>query len=348
MKFSDIPGHEATKEALRAMVRQQRLPHALLLWGPEGAGKLALARAFAAFLHCEHPTPDGDSCGHCGPCRQHAALNFPDMLYVFPTAGSRNSRALTSDDLLEPWRTFLERYPLAPWPAWLELMDAGNAQPAIRVAESENLLHRLSHSNYGAATRVALVWLPEKLTPEAANKLLKIIEEPEPGQLFLMVSEAPQLILPTIFSRLQRIKVGEASVGLRRKWLTANAETTEFSELFRRLMRLAFSRRVGELKRWSEQAAELRREKIIRLLTYCSAQIRVGLMYRMAGPDYTLLSDDDRTFAANFSRYLTPENTARLKTEFETAARDVAGNANPRIVLFDMALQCILHIRNIQ
>lgn len=357
------------------MVRQRRLPHALLLSGAEGLGKLALARAFATYLHCADPTPDGDSCGKCGSCRQHAALNFPDMIYTFPTSGSRNGHPVTSEDLIGQWRTFLNDYPLAPYPKWLELMNAENAQPSIRVAESEIILNRLSHSNYGAATRVVLIWLAEKLTQEAANKLLKIIEEPAEGQLFLMVSDSPQLILPTIYSRLQRITLHRLTDNQMEQWLTTRygidaamaretaglcegiparadalidlqSETNEFKELFRRLMRLAYSRRVGDLKRWSEQVADLRREKILRLLTYCSGQMRANFLYGYAGTDYVPLSADDADFASKFSLYINPVNVERFKTEFEQAARDVAGNANAKIVLFDMALQCILHIRS--
>lgn len=374
MKFSDIPGQETVKTALRRMVGQHRLPHALLLSGPEGIGKLAMARAFAAYLHCASPTPEGDSCGHCGPCRQHAALNFPDIVYSFPTAGSRNSRTLTCEDLSGQWRTFLDEDPLASWPGWVALTGAENAQPAIRVADSEIILRHLSRSNYGASTRVVLMWLPEKLTQEAANKLLKVIEEPAEGQMFIMVSNNPQLILPTIGSRLQRLVMHPLSCEDLSRWLAGRYgldsetvretalisegiparavgimdtrdETREFSDLFRRLMRLAYSRRVGDLKRWSETVADLRREKIIRFLTYCSRQIRVNLLYGCAGAGSVALSADDSDFVSKFAPYINPANAELFKTEFEQAVRDVAGNANARIVLFDMALQCILHIR---
>lgn len=272
------------------------------------------------------------------------------------------------------WRTFLDEYPLAPYPKWLELMNAENSQPSIRVAESEIILNKLSHSNYGAATRVVLIWLAEKLTQEAANKLLKIIEEPAEGQLFLMISNNPQLILPTIYSRLQRITLHRLTDEQMEQWLTTRysldatmahetaklcagiparadalidlqSESNEFKELFRRLMRLAYSRRVADLKKWSEQVADLKREKILRLLTYCSRQMRVNFLYHYAGTDYEPLSTDDEDFASKFSMYINPVNVERFKREFEQAARDVAGNANAKIVLFDMALQCILHIR---
>ncbi len=76
MKFSDIPAHEHVKERLRALVDNNRLPHALLLEGPEGVGKFALARALAQYLHCENRI-NGDSCGICPSCRQHDTLTRP-------------------------------------------------------------------------------------------------------------------------------------------------------------------------------------------------------------------------------------------------------------------------------
>ena len=83
MKFSQVIGHEEQKSLLRYSVDNDQLPHALLISGPSGIGKMTLARALAQYIHCTNRV-NGDSCGKCPSCRQHQSLNNPDMHYVYP------------------------------------------------------------------------------------------------------------------------------------------------------------------------------------------------------------------------------------------------------------------------
>ena len=210
MRFADIAGHNNVKEHLRTLVDSDRVPHALLLSGPEGTGKLALARALAQYMHCVSPV-NGDSCGRCPSCVQHASLNNADMHFVYPIVKSKQKHQLVSTDMADAWRNFLSCGNYASWQRWLDIIDAGNSRPGIYVEESAEILRKLNISNFSARYKVMVVWLPEKLQGEAANKLLKIIEEPFDDTKFIFVSNDPASILPTILSRLQRVAVTRLS-----------------------------------------------------------------------------------------------------------------------------------------
>lgn len=206
MRFADIPGHEEVKARLREMVDTDRIPHALLLEGPAGSGKFALARALAAYIHCTDRTPDGDSCGKCPSCRQHQAFNHIDTLYSFPVV-KKSGKPAVSDDYAELFHEFMQKYPYMDIDRWLESLDNINAQPQIYVEEGNELLRRLSYMARQSKYKVVLLWLPERFKEETANKLLKLVEEPFADTIFIMVSNNSRGILPTIYSRTQRIMV---------------------------------------------------------------------------------------------------------------------------------------------
>ena len=374
MKFSDVIGHDEAKKLLREMVRNKRLPHALLLWGAPGIGKLALARAFAQYVHCAHSAGSHDSCGQCPACLQHESLSFPDMMYAYPTAGSKGGRAMLSDDYLPQWRQFLTDYPLAPYEKWLELMNADNSQPTIRTDESMEIIRKFSLSNYASSMKVMILWLPEKLQPAAAYKLLKLIEEPEEGNMFVMVSNAPQLILPTVFSRLQRIRLESPRREELEGWLMSRhdldparaaevarvaegnparalslleelGEEAQFRSLFQEVMRKSWLRDVSGLKAWSEEVAQLRREKSRRFLGYCLRQLRQNFVYNLHLPSLVPQTNADRQFSSRFAPFIHPGNVEALMKEFSEADLDIAANANARIVFFDLALRLIMLIK---
>jgi DNA polymerase-3 subunit delta' len=377
MRFKDIIGHEEAKARLRKMVSDNQLPHALLFSGSEGIGKLALARAFAQYLHCTNRTPDGDSCGKCPSCIQHENDNFPDLLYVFPTAGSKQGKANTVEDLLPQWYEFIHNYPLAPYEKWLNLMNADNAQPLIKTDEAKEIIIKMNLSNYAAEQKVMILWLPEKLQPSAANRLLKQIEEPAKGNIFLMVSNNPEDILPTIYSRLQRIELTAPSRQLIADYLTRDkgvypqmanilaincegnlqkalnmleldGEHAEFLKYFQELMRTAYRADVTGLKKWSDDVTAFKREKIRRFLTYCTRMIRENFLYNFHNGELLSLNPQEENFSRNFAPFIHEGNVAQMMNELDMANRDIAGNGNSKIVLFDFALQMIILLKTIK
>ena len=185
-------------------MREGHIPHAQLFTGISGIGKLQLALAYAQYLNCPHRT-DEDSCGTCPTCLQYSRLQHPDLHFVFPIV--KTDAADTCDGYLEPWRDILLNKRYFDLDDWHEALGVETKQSMIYEKESGEILRKLSLKSYGDGYKVMIIWQPEKMNADCANKLLKILEEPAPKTLFLMVSEHPEQLLSTIQSRVQTIRV---------------------------------------------------------------------------------------------------------------------------------------------
>ena len=207
--FGDIIGQERVVEQLRRSVDENRLAHALLITGPRGNGKLPIAVALAKYLLCGNKA-GGEACDCCPTCVKVNKLIHTDLHFVFPVKKKKNSSsdsAPVSDDYIQEWRELLTKNPYFGYDAWLQKLDVDNQQPMIYERESGEILHKLSMHSREGGWKVVIIWLPEKMKEAGSNKLLKIIEEPPQDTLFILVSEEPDHILPTILSRTQRIDV---------------------------------------------------------------------------------------------------------------------------------------------
>ena len=372
MRFADIHAHENVKAHLRELVDSNRLPHALLLEGPAGIGKFALARALSQYIHCENRI-DGDSCGKCPSCKQHASFNQPDTVYSFPILKSESSTAI-SDDLFPEFKEFLTENKFMDFDNWLKLLNNPNGQPLIYVAESMNIIRKFSVTSYATRFKVLLMWLPERMQPECANKMLKMIEEPMADSILIFVSNTPQEILPTIYSRMQRVKVRplsepeletyliqECSVAPEQapgmahlaqgsflnieKQLSARNDADKFLEYFITLMRQAYQRKIGLLRKWSVDVAGLGREGSMRFLAYCERMMRENFITNLRIPGLVYLNQDEETFSRKFSPFINERNVERLLNEFESARLDISANGNAKIIFFDLAVKVILLLK---
>lgn len=372
MKFSDILGHENVKERLRAMVDDDRLPHALLLQGPAGVGKFAMARALTQYIHCEN-RHNGDSCGHCPACVQQQSFNHIDTIFSFPVIKGKNREA-TSDDYITDWKDFLRENPYMDFSRWLAALGNANAQPVMYVEESAALIHKLNFTAHKARYKTVVMWLPERMNSECANKLLKLVEEPYADTVFIMVSNTPQDILPTIYSRTQRIEMkrmpddtvasylidnmgvdptdamavahlSEGSLIEAMRQVSLGNQQRESLELFMRLMREAYKRDIRALRQWSVDVSALGREGEIAFLTYCERMVRENFIYNLHTQALNYLNRDEAGFSSKFARFITERNVVKLIDELDSAITDIAGNANAKMVLFDLAIKVIMLIK---
>lgn len=372
MKFADIPGHDDIKDRLRRMADADKLPHALLLEGPAGTGKFMLARALAQYIHCTARS-GGDSCGQCAACLQHSTFNHIDTLFSFPVVKGKSGGAALSDDWLDDFKAFMGQYPWMDFEQWLISLDNINARPQIFVEEGNELLRRLTYMTRRSKYKVVLLWLPERLKEETANKLLKLVEEPFADTKFIMVSNEPRLILPTIYSRVQRIAVGRytdseisailASEGLASDTISAAAPLAEGSvteahrhcgnndtrmrmfDLFTTLMRKAYGRKVGELRQWTDKVAELGREGMIQFIDYCTRMVRESFIMHLHDDRLQTLGADERAFAERFHPFINHLNVEDIIAGFDRARRDIAANGNAKVIFFDIALHTIIYLR---
>lgn len=384
MRFTEVIGQNEAKERLVQMVIENRLPHALMLCGPQGSGKMALALAFASYLLCPNRKGEAgmfgpaetakDSCGSCQSCTMLRKWAHPDLHFTFPVIKLPSMNAAykpVSDDFIAEWHAMLERGPYFSLEEWLSEMDAENQQAIITVGESNELIRKLSLKASQGGYKVSLIWLPERMNTECANKLLKLLEEPPQETVFIMVCEEPEKLLETIRSRVQRIDIrkisteaiehalvqqrgldAETAKALARiangNWLKAlemldsDNENRLFLDRFIALMRLCYKRDINELKRWSEQMAAYGRERQLRFLNYSQRMIRESFMHNFQTPELCYMTIEEAQFAKNFARFINEANVISINDLLDRCQRDIAQNANAKIVFFDMVLKMIV------
>lgn len=382
MDFNDVIGQEAIKQRLQQMISEDRVPHAIMLCGPAGSGKLALAIAFgcellrkgapqaaAASLFGEPEGPD--------PVTEAMLrkLEHPDLHFTYPTIKTPSmgsDHQPVSDDFAREWHELLTTEgPYFSTDQWMTAMGAANQQAIITAGESDELSRKLSLKSSQGGYKVSIVWLPERMNLASANKLLKLLEEPPRQTVFIMACEQPELLLETIRSRTQRIDVRPISTEsieqalINRRaldadnahriarvsngsWLKAldaleaGNENRMFLDMFIMLMRLAYTRNLKELKQWSETVSGYGREKQRRMLSYFITQVRENFMYNFHLPEINYLTQDEENFARNFSRFINEANVIEMMELFERTRRDIGQNANARIEFFDLAMQVIV------
>ena len=373
VNWCDIIGQEEVKQHLIRLLAENKLPHAIMLCGPRGAGKLPLALAFAQMLLCQHPTEDG-ACGNCSDCHMSSLWAHPDLHFTFPVYKAKSSDHPISDDYLQQWREQISRTPYFDTEDWLEDIGAENQQVVIYVQESDNLQKKLALKSSQGGRKVVIIWLPERMNEQTGNKLLKLIEEPPVGTHFLLVSQEPDLVLGTIQSRVQRINVpalpeqvisqalqeryampqdnanllahiaqGSYTEALKR--MQRDSEQQQFFDLFVQLMRHSYARRIKEMHLWSLAVSELGRERQKRMLEYFQQQLRENFIYNFHQPQMNFLGREEENFSTRFAPFINERNVVGIMNVLSDAQRDIAQNVSPRMVFFDLALKMIVLLK---
>lgn len=381
MLFRDIIGQEEVKRQLRASVREGRIPHAQLFAGISGIGKLQLALAYAQYLNCPNRTEE-DSCGVCPTCLQHQHLQHPDLHFAFPIV--KTDAGDTCNDFLDHWRQLILNKHYFDLDDWHEALGVENKQSMIYEKESGEILRKLSLKAYGEGYKVMIIWQPEKMNATSANKLLKILEEPAPRTVFLMLSEHPEQLLSTILSRVQTIQVprletetiaselqrrgitGTQATDIARlangSWLAAlkKADETEENQQelrdFIALFRDAYT--VGVLKdpqkkydslkhlrQWSLDMAGIGREKQKHFLQYAQQQVRENYIRNMGNPELNYQMEEERDFSVKFAPFIHEGNVEGIMNQLDLAERQIEQNGNAKMIFFDLCLQMIVLIK---
>ena len=379
MLFSQIIGQDEVKQRLRVAVREGRVPHAQLFAGMSGIGKLQLALAYAQYLNCPHRT-DEDSCGVCPTCLQYQHLQHPDLHFIFPLPGAGDQ----CDAYLEQWREMILNRRYFDLDDWYEEIGAENKQGIIPQSEAQEIIRKLSLKAYGNGYKVVIIWQPEKMNTVAANKLLKLLEEPPKETVFLLVSDTPEQLLSTILSRVQTIRVPrlEANViaaGLEKEGLEtskakdiariangsylnarkkAEALETEQQELadFIALFRDAYTvgvlkdaqKKYDSLKRlrqWSMDMAGIGREKQKHFLQYAQQQVRENYIRNIGREELNYQMEEERDFSLKFAPFIHDGNVEGIMNQLDQAERQIEQNGNAKIIFFDLCLQMIVLIK---
>lgn len=377
MQFKDIVGQEQAKQRLIKSVKEGRIPHAQLFTGPEGTGKLAIAIAYAQYISCQN-RGDDDSCGVCPSCRKFTKLIHPDLHFVFPiilsekksdSEDDKGPSGKLSDAFLIQWRETLLTNPYITETDWYEVIGAENKQGIIGTTESSDVIRKLSLKSYESDYKTMIIWLPERMNLQAANKLLKLIEEPPVNTVFLMVSENPTQLLKTILSRTQIVKIppihrDSISLALVDRYKLNPAKANEISRvsngsfqkaislisveeenpyfnLFRQLMRLSYSNNVLGLLDWVDEAVSLGREQQKELLAESLRLLRENLMLNIELEDISYLAGEEVDFSKKFSPFINKNNVYQIFNEFNLAIDHISRNGNPHIIFTDMCMKLV-------
>jgi DNA polymerase-3 subunit delta' len=375
MNFSQIPGQKDIIRKLLRSVQEERVSHAQLFAGPEGCGSMALALAYARFISCENRM-ENDSCGTCKSCVKYEKMIHPDLHFVFPVIKGKKATDPVSDNYLEEWREFVKKSPYFTINNWLDSIEVGNAQGMIFASEASEIIKKLSLKTFESDFKIMIIWLPEKMHQATANKLLKLIEEPPEKTLFLLVSEEPDKVIPTILSRCQLVKIPSFSSHDIEEYLTlrykiAEDKAADISHVsrgniiraielcenedsslanldrFKGLMRFAWKRDILSIIFWSEEIATTGREAQKNFISFSLRILRENLMLSLEQLKNSLvfLTGEEATFSGNFHPFINQNNIYPLTEEFNLVYSHIEANGNAKIIFLDLALKVTRLIR---
>ena len=384
MFFSNIIGQQPIKEQLVQTVHENRISHARLFLGTEGAGSLPLAIAYAQFINCTH-RGENEPCGKCPSCIKFGKLAHPDLHFVFPVIKPGSGKAAVSDLFIKEWRETVIANPYITYNQWLEVMGGDNKQGGIFVDESKEILNKLSFKTYEAEFKVMIIWLAEKMNRQTANKLLKILEEPPEKTLFLLIAETADQILPTILSRTQIVRVPKIDTQslanyLVETWrdtslpcdeqkalnaayisngnlaqavsiLQSTDESDYYLEMFIRLMRTCWSvwgkkQAMLDLLAWCEQITQLGREQQKAFLIYCLRMVRENFALNQQQPSLVFLTHAENDFSQKFCAFIHQGNVYQLAEELNRAHYHIESNGNKNLVFLDLACKIVVLLKH--
>lgn len=403
MQFKDVIGQKEVKSQLVKMNLQKRISHALLFLGKEGSGALSLARAFAQFIVCEKvngkpgkqaATGLGlfgeelqihvrdkeqvkedihDSCGVCPACIKAKQLIHPDIHFSFPVISKKSDDHPKSSDYINEWREFIIEQPYGNNYDWLQFIGAENKQGNITVYECVDIIRKINLKSFESEYKILIMWMPE-LLGNLGNKLLKLLEEPPPDTLFILVAENESLILPTILSRTQLIKVPalsildvEAALELRNGIPLQKAEQIaavsegNYHEALQLLQHadddwevmardwlntIVRTGPVAQLK-WIEEISKTGREKQKQFLKYFNHSLQHAIRLRIMGDFASLKKKQEDTGADDFALRLNKicdiSQQYAIVQELDNASYYIERNANAKILFHALTIK-LYHI----
>ncbi len=347
------------------MAQRRSVPHAMMLAGPEGNGALALAIAFSKYLLCEN-CGEEDSCGSCSSCRKVATLQHPDVHYSYPFFNKSGPEKTTSVDYWQSWLNGVVSNPYLSIEQWRNELTNENKQLFIPVSEAHLMIQRLSMKSFMGKYKIQIIWMAEYLNPIAANTLLKLLEEPPAGTLFLLIAASTEQMLATILSRVQMLRVpaisdDEIGAALDLRFPGCNSQdikhyasgdwnralqlvnednpNTAYLMKFQEWMRVAFKKDMLLVSKWSDMMHGKSREDQKQFLLYSLDQIRQNLVLNSAGKELVRMNQHETAFSEKFSKYINDNNGLEFYSVIQDALNDIARNAYSKVVFTDLTIR---------
>lgn len=397
MQFKEVLGREQTKSHLRELVQHNRLSHALLFLGAGGSGALPMAVAFAQYILCEKvharsvphtpslfgepalsPEADqgcDDSCGICPACQKAQKNIHPDLHFSYPALkrDPRHDRVLSTDYIAE-WRQFLKEQPYGNVTDWLDFLkesptagieSGANKQGNITVNECDDILRKLSLRPFESDYKILVMWMPEYLGKEG-NRLLKIIEEPPAGTIFIFVAEDEAQILPTILSRTQLVKIplpedeevekylvdkgaeprqaaqaaSVAGGNIREALKGVGNNDEDWQKIVRSWLNAIYQNKVESQTKWIDEVNQAGREKQKQVLQYFLHLIEISVRMKFLNKeDVKVLEDSEKEFARTLSNMCEVEILESMAVELNKAIYYIERNANSKLLFHALTIR---------
>jgi len=393
MQFNDIIGQAPAKQQLAELVQHNRLSHALLFLGKEGSGALSMALAFGQYVVCEtvngkttagaslfgeEPAAPGvglprmDSCNNCPSCSKVRKFVHPDIHFSYPVIPRKPGDKPLSTDYISEWREFLQLNPYGNVFDWLQFINAENKQGNISASECNDIIHKLSLKSFESGYKILVMWMPEYLGKEG-NKLLKLIEEPPPDTLFILVAESESQILPTILSRCQLVKipalttaqvadalVNRAKIAPEQARQTASISEGNYREalqlvqhaeedwqdLLREWLNATFKGGPVAQVKWIDEISKLGREKQKQFLRYFNHLLEQSVRLRSLGTEsnHALnMPEKERDFALRLNKLADTSQQQAIIEELDKASYYIERNAHGKMLFHALTIK-LLHI----
>lgn len=373
MLFKDILGLPHIKKHLTLSADAGRIPHAQLFVGREGCGTLPMAIAYAQYIICSNVA--GENAGGNEACNIKCnSLSHPDVHFAFPVSNSDKVKShAVSNHYMEEWRDFLKEQPYGNLFDWYRLIGIEKKQGLIGVDEAQEVVKKLSLKAYEGGYKVMIIWMADKMNNSAANKLLKLIEEPPAKTVFILITEEEEQIIQTIRSRCQilhfpplaedviaqglvekglaqdeALRIAHEADGNFNKALdlmNKDSEDLVFEKWFVQWVRSAFKAKgnkaaIHDLILWSEEVAKTGRETQKKFLLYCLAVMRQAMLSNYSVSELTYMKIHVEGFQlAKFAPFIHENNIIQITQELEDAIYHIERNGNSKIILTDLSIK---------
>lgn len=371
MNFDDVIGQNAIKSTLRRMADEQKLPHAMLLSGAQGVGKLPLAIALASYILCPD-RHDGLQCGQCRNCLQSAKLSHPDLHFVFPIVKSKENHIAICDDAMPAFRQAVIDNPYITIEEWFAKIGEAKVGQ-IYTDEGTEIIRKVNLKPFQANKKVMIIWMPEMMHESCSNRVLKILEEPPLDTLFILVSDHPEQIIATIRSRCQNfelppipeaemaesigqrfevsteqlaylVKTARGSWGRLLTTINLTAEQKQNFDLFVRMMRTAWQIDVTQARALSTEIAKQGRNSQLGFFQNAQRLIRENFVLHIGMSEVTYMTAEESRFAKAFSAFITELNVLKIMEELALAENQIRQNVNSEVVVFHLIFKLYIHL----
>ena len=374
MLFKDILGQDHIKNHLTHSADNGRIPHAQLFVGPEGCGTLPMAIAYSQYILCKNA--NGENLGGIEACNlKFESIAHPDLHFAFPVTTSEKVKSKpVSNFYLEEWRQLIKQQPYGNLFDWYKLLGVENKQGQIGVEEAQEIVKSLSLKSYEGGYKVMIIWMADKLNIAAANKLLKLIEEPPNKTVFILITEDEDQIINTIKSRCQVLHFPPLSEEVIKNALIKNfslensiaskiahqangnynkacdlvyhdSEDNQFEEWFIFWIRSAFKAKgnksaIHDLISWSEEIAKNGRETQKQFLNFCLDFFRQAMLLNYKADELVFLETKSEKFKLeNFAPFVHGNNILEISDELQDAIYHIERNGNSKIILTDLSIK---------